>query len=78
MSKRTTCGFRFQGHYVYRQIFPSGTYKIMVWVASTLAIGEETIADVAFCGKSHVECMDKLKQWLEINKSWVNKTDGNT
>lgn len=78
MSKRTTCGFRFQGHYVYRQIFDDGIYKIMVWVASTLAIGEETITDVAFCGDSHVECMDKLKQWLEINKDWVNKIDGNT
>jgi hypothetical protein len=44
----------------------------MVWTASTLALGEETIADVAFCGKSHKECMDKLRQWLELNKSWVN------
>jgi hypothetical protein len=74
--KRTTCGFRFQGHYIYRQIFPSGTYKIMVWVASNPP-EEESIADVAFTGKSHNECMTKLKQWLEINKSWVNKTDEN-
>jgi hypothetical protein len=50
----------------------------MVWVASTLALGGETIAVVAFTGKSHNECMDKLKQWLEINKDWVNKTNGNT
>jgi hypothetical protein len=77
MSKRTTCGFRFQGHYVYRQIFPNGRYKIMVWVASNPP-EEELCADVAFCGDSHAECMGKLNQWLEINKDWVNKTDGNT
>ena len=77
MSKRTECSFRFQGHYVNRQIFPSGRYKIMVWVASNPS-EEELCADVAFTGDSHVECMNKLKQWLEVNKSWVNKTDGNT
>jgi hypothetical protein len=71
---KKACGFRFQGHYVYRQYFEEfGRYKIMVWVASNQE--EEFCADVAFCGNSHVECMDKLKQWLEINNDWVNKTD---
>jgi hypothetical protein len=75
---KKACGFRFQGHYVYRQYFEeSGRYKIMVWVASNPP-EEELCADVAFCGNSHVECMDKLKKWLEINKDWINKTDGNT
>jgi hypothetical protein len=75
MSKRTTCGFRFQGHYVYRQYYPeTNRYKILVWVKSSQC-REGSAADVAFCGDSHVECMDKLKEWLEINKSWVNKTD---
>ena len=72
---KKACGFRFQGHYVYRQYFEEfGRYKIMVWVASNPP-EEEFCADVAFCGNSHVECMDKLKQWLEINNDWVNKTD---
>jgi hypothetical protein len=72
---KKACGFRFQGHYVYRQYFEEhGRYKIMVWVASNPP-EEELCADVAFCGDSHNECMDKLKQWLEINNDWVNKTD---
>ncbi len=49
----------------------------MVWVASNPP-EEELCADVAFCGDSHVECMTRLKDWLKINKDWVNKTDGNT
>lgn len=49
----------------------------MVWVASNPP-EKELCADVAFCGGSHVECMGKLNQWLEINKDWINKTDGNT
>ena len=57
------CSFRFQGHYIYRQIFPDGIYKIMVWLSPT---EEESVADVAFTGKSHKECMDKLKRWLHL------------
>ena len=70
MSKQD-CSFRFQGHYVNRQIFPSGRYKIMVWVKANPP-EEELCADVAFCGDSHKECMDKLRQWLDVNKDWVN------
>jgi hypothetical protein len=60
---KKSCGFRFQDHYVYRQIFPSGTYKIMVWTKDSL-MDDEQPADVSFCGNSHQECMDQLKWWL--------------
>ena len=42
----------------------------MVWLKST---EQESCADVAFMGASHNECMNKLKGWFHLNRSWVDE-----
>lgn len=47
----------------------------MVWVKSSLqeeALEDGFRADVVFCGDSHKDCMDKLRDWLRLNKDWVD------
>ena len=69
---RTTYGYRFQDHYVYGQFYiENNRCNLMVWVKSTPP-EERSIADAAFSGDSHEECMAKLKEWLYLNKDWVN------